>query len=121
MLLEEMNGEVMRANPETEHFSTTESLIGYQYSPSPSPSLSPRSADYVDTPSTYSIPEEARIGHFDVFQPKRGLPPDITEEVMTKWNLRRDRTFLGFWRNERDEGSDTWRMVREYIPMDMKY
>jgi hypothetical protein len=70
---------------------------------------------------THSIPEEARIGHFDVFQPKRGLPPDITEEVMAKWNLRPDRTFLGFWRNERDEGSDTWRMVREYIPMDLKY
>lgn len=121
MLLEEMNGEVMSANPETEHFSTTESLIGYQYTPSPSPSLSPGSADSVGTPLTYSIPEEARVGHFDVFQPARGLPPDMTEEVMAKWNLRPDRTFLGFWRNERDEGSDTWRMVREYIPMDMKY
>jgi hypothetical protein len=122
MLLEEMNGEVMSANPETEHFSTTESLIGYEYSPSPSPSLSPGPTDSgAGTPLTHSIPEEARIGHFDVFQPKRGLPPDITEEVMAKWNLRPDRTFLGFWRNERDEGSDTWRMVREYIPMDLKY
>jgi hypothetical protein len=130
MLLEEMNGEVMITNPETEHFSTTESLIGYQYSPSsisnpspsPSSSLSPGSTDSdVGNPLTQSIPEEARIGHFDVFQPARGLPPDITEEVMAKWNLRPDRTFLGFWRNERDEGSDTWRMVREYIPMDLKY
>ncbi|KAF3387295.1 hypothetical protein F1880_000564 [Penicillium rolfsii] len=123
MLLEEMNGEMMSVNPGTEHFSTTESLIGYSYSPSPSPSssLSPQSIDSDGTPLTQSIPEEARIGHFDVFQPARGLPSDITEEVMAKWNLRPDRTFLGFWRNERDEASDRWRMVREYIPMDMKY
>jgi hypothetical protein len=126
MLLEEMNGEVMSTNPETAHFSTTESLIGYQYSPvsssSPVSSVSPESTESgANTPLTHSIPEEARIGHFDVFQPERGLPPDITEEVMAKWNLRPDRTFLGFWRNERDESTDTWRMVREYIPMDLKY
>ncbi|OOQ91111.1 C6 zinc finger domain protein [Penicillium brasilianum] len=122
MLLEEMNGEVMSTNPETTHFSTTESLVGYQYSPRSSSSLSPESTGSdAGTPLIHPIPEEARIGHFDVFQPERGLPPDITEEVMARWNLRPDRTFLGFWRNERDEGSDTWRMVREYIPMDLKY
>lgn len=122
MLLEEMNGEVMSTNPDTPHFLTTESLVGYQYSPSSSSSLSPESTGSVTcTPLIHPIPEEARIGHFDVFQPERGLPPGITEEVMAKWNLRPDRTFLGFWRNERDEGNDTWRMVREYIPMDLKY
>ncbi|KAJ5174909.1 uncharacterized protein N7482_000786 [Penicillium canariense] len=125
MLLEEMNGEVMSAAPEPMHFSTTESLIGYQYSPysSDSPSrASPGSSDpETFTPTAQAIPEEARIGHFDVFQPEKGLPPEMTEEVMAKWNLSRDRPFLGFWRNERDPTNGTWRMVREYIPMDLKY
>lgn len=126
MLLEEMNGEMMSTNPETMHFSTTELLIGYQYSSVSSSgsgsSVSPEPTDSgVGTPLPQPIPEEARIGHFDVFQPERGLPPDITEEVMARWNLRPGRTFLGFWRNERDQDSDTWRMVREYIPMDLKY
>lgn len=126
MLLEEMNGEMMSTNHKPMRFSTTDQLIGYQRSLASSStsclSVSPEPTDSgVGTPVPNPIPEEARVGHFDVFQPERGLPPEITEEVMAKWNLRPDRTFLGFWRNVRDENGDAWRMVREYIPMDLKY
>ncbi|KAE8393572.1 hypothetical protein BDV23DRAFT_180627 [Aspergillus alliaceus] len=64
------------------------------------------------------IPEEARMGHFSVFQPGNSLPPGVTEGDIAKWNRSRDQTFLRFLRNQHDLATDTWYLVDECIPLD---
>ncbi|KAB8262346.1 hypothetical protein BDV32DRAFT_157472 [Aspergillus pseudonomiae] len=64
------------------------------------------------------VPEEARLGPIGIFRSQDGFPPGTKEEDVAKWNQRRDQTFLRFSRNEYDQGSDTWRVVHDYVPIE---
>ncbi|KAF7586062.1 hypothetical protein BBP40_009628 [Aspergillus hancockii] len=70
------------------------------------------------TPTAILVPEEARIAPMGVFRPGDGFPPGARDEDIAKWNQCHDQEFLGFWRNQRDLSSDTWRKVYGYAPID---
>ncbi|KAJ5332805.1 uncharacterized protein N7506_006588 [Penicillium brevicompactum] len=64
------------------------------------------------------IPEEARICDAGVFQPKNGIPPDVSEVNISKWNRGPDQLFISFRRLSCGRGSGTWVIVHDCVPLD---
>ncbi|KAL1852693.1 hypothetical protein Plec18170_005829 [Paecilomyces lecythidis] len=62
-------------------------------------------------PISEFIPEEARVGPIGVVR-----AGDVMEESTAKWSA--DQRLLRVPRNRRDDASDTWEIVYEYIPLD---
>ncbi|KAE8381702.1 hypothetical protein BDV26DRAFT_278523 [Aspergillus bertholletiae] len=70
-------------------------------------------------PTTVFIPEEARLGPIGIFRSRDGFPPGTKQADIAQWTQRRDQAFLRFSRNKRDQASNTWQVVHEYVPIDM--
>ncbi|KAE8153117.1 hypothetical protein BDV25DRAFT_149993 [Aspergillus avenaceus] len=72
----------------------------------------------VETTPAVFVPEEARLGPIGVIDLDNGIPPDMTDEEVHKWNQRGCRNFLRISRDQCDLASDTWQRVHEYILLD---
>lgn len=70
-----------------------------------------------DMPTGVLIPEEARIRPIGIFRPREGIPPEIMEEDVAKWNASLDQDFLRFTRNKYED-SGIWQIVHECVPID---
>lgn len=62
------------------------------------------------------IPEEARICDAGVFRPRDGIPHDVSEVNVAKWNCGPDQLFVSFRRLRCDSGSDAL-MIHDCVPM----
>lgn len=110
IILEETYGSANHAGQEM-----TTALADYQ---SHSRGSSSDGSSSTDIPTEVLVPEEARIRPTGVFRPREGIPPEIVEEDVTKWNASLDQEFLRFTRNKYDMASDTWQIVHECVPVD---
>jgi hypothetical protein len=63
------------------------------------------------------IPEEARICDAGVFKPTDGLPPDVSQANVAKWNRGPEQIFVSFRRLQRDPELDTWKIIHDCVPM----
>ncbi|CAG8362635.1 unnamed protein product [Penicillium salamii] len=64
------------------------------------------------------IPEEARICDAGVFRPQNGIPPDVLEANVAKWNRGPEQLFISFRRLRYDVDSDAWVTVHDCVPME---
>lgn len=64
------------------------------------------------------VPEEARIRPIGIFRLREGIPPEIVDEDVAKWNASLDQEFLRFTRNKYNMDSGTWQIVHECVPID---
>ncbi|CAG8408067.1 unnamed protein product [Penicillium salamii] len=64
------------------------------------------------------IPEEARICDAGVFRPQNGIPPDVSEANVAKWNCGPEQLFISFRRLRYDTDSGAWVTVHDCIPME---
>ncbi|KAJ5774725.1 hypothetical protein N7457_009621 [Penicillium paradoxum] len=64
------------------------------------------------------IPEEARIYRAGVFRLRDGIPYDVSEEDVTKWNRGPDQLFVSTRRLRRNSLTGTWETVYECAPME---
>ncbi|KAL3476007.1 hypothetical protein BJX99DRAFT_151494 [Aspergillus californicus] len=63
-----------------------------------------------------ALPEEARIKPIGAFTPRQGLPPQLTNDDILKWNRSFDQTYLHFSRNKRNLVTGAWQIVHECVP-----
>lgn len=64
------------------------------------------------------IPEEARICDAGVFKLRNGLPHDVSQENVAKWNRGPEQLFVSFRRLRHDSGSDAWEIIHDCVPME---
>ncbi|CAG7958419.1 unnamed protein product [Penicillium olsonii] len=77
------------------------------------------STDDTDSPLDLAalVPEEDRICDAGVFRPQNGIPYDVSEADVTKWNCRPEQIFISFRRLRYQNDSGTWVIVHDCIPM----
>ncbi|KAE8148705.1 putative C6 finger domain protein [Aspergillus avenaceus] len=69
---------------------------------------------YADIP----VPEKARIIFIGIFRPANGLPPNVSQREIAKWERSPDQTFMAYIRHRLDPVSETWSLAEEYVPID---
>jgi hypothetical protein len=80
---------------------------------------SPLTEMETETTAVTVIPQEARIRPHGAFRLGDDLPLGLTEGDVMKSNLRPGQTYLHISRNEHDLCNNAWRMVHDFIPMDL--
>lgn len=63
------------------------------------------------------IPEQARICDAGVFRPRNGIPPNVSEVNITKWNLGPNQLFISFRRLLPGISSHEWAIAHDCVPI----
>jgi hypothetical protein len=69
-------------------------------------------------PLSAVIPEEARICYVGVFKLGNGIPHNVSQENVEKWNRGPEQLFVSFRRLRRDHESDKWESIHDCVPLE---
>jgi hypothetical protein len=77
------------------------------------------SGNHIDEtmPLSLIIPEEARICDTGIFRLRDGLPYDVSDDDVVKWNPGPEQLFMTLRRLRHDPVTTSWKVFCDCIPM----